>query len=600
MLVLLPALTAFVLPNPVAATPHDRDNDRLPDKWERKYRLSTKSDSRRGDSDRDRLRNSLEYRYRLNPRRRDTDRDGLHDGAEVRLRTDGRLRDTDGDGISDGAEVKRGTNPLVPDVDTTAQSPNPPEPPAPAPTVDPDPDRDGLLTVDEINVHGTDPLRGDSDGDGVGDGVEVADGSDPVDGRFFGAVRWVDGGSRGGVCSDAYAADQARSAGTPWCTLARAVTAAPAAATVRVRAGTYGENLSHITRTGWVRLQPAPGEHPVLAGIGLDDVNHIHLRGFEITGATRKVSIESGAHHIDIDSNNIHDVQTGFYLRGGGSQITLRNNTVRHLIWTTAGRKEGYGLSMVSGGWQDLTISHNHIAHTNGDALQLGGGTRVHVIGNLIEDIRTSDGNNDHADAIQISGSLVDNLIAANHIRRASKAIIVGSVVERERDGLVIENNLIHDITTNCITLQDTQRLVIRHNTCWDTGYGLWLIDEKNITPDTHTTGAHIYNNLLGPTTNYPTSFENRVASKPDWGTEHHNLLAQRTNNQTLHPTDITPSPAQLDALVQGVTSRNLRPRAGSILINAGISAPDLPLWDFDHGPRTLGSAPDIGAHEAF
>ena len=424
--------------------------------------------------------------------------------------------------LSNRAEFRRGLNPQKPDTDG-----------------------DGIKDGREVLRLRTDPLRGDSDGDGVGDGVEVADGSDPVDGRFFGAVRWVDGGSRGGVCSDAYSADQARSAGTPWCTLARAVTAAPAAATVRVRAGTYGENLSHITRTGWVRLQPAPGEHPVLAGIGLDDVNHIHLRGFEITGATRKVSIESGAHHIDIDSNNIHDVQTGFYLRGGGSQITLRNNTVRHLIWTNADRKEGYGLSMVSGGWQDLTISHNHIADTNGDALQLGGGTRVHVIGNLIEDVRTYDGNNDHADAIQISGSLIDNLIAANHIRRASKAIIVGSVVERERDGLVIENNLIHDITTNCITLQDTQRLVIRHNTCWDTGYGLWLIDEKTshptLTPPAHTSTTT--SSAPPPTTQHPS----KTASQTN-PTGVPNTTTSSPNAPTTKPsTPPTSHPAGLD-----------------------------------------------------
>ena len=43
----------------------------------------------------------------------------------------------------------------------------------------PDADGDGLLTVDEIFVHGTDPHRADSDGDGLADPDELAAGTDP-------------------------------------------------------------------------------------------------------------------------------------------------------------------------------------------------------------------------------------------------------------------------------------------------------------------------------------------------------------------------------------------------------------------------------------
>ncbi|MCB9664017.1 MAG: hypothetical protein H6732_07875 [Alphaproteobacteria bacterium] len=45
-----------------------------------------------------------------------------------------------------------------------------------------DPDGDGLDgVIDEWMLHGTDPYRWDSDGDGFGDGAEVAAGSDPLD-----------------------------------------------------------------------------------------------------------------------------------------------------------------------------------------------------------------------------------------------------------------------------------------------------------------------------------------------------------------------------------------------------------------------------------
>jgi hypothetical protein len=70
----------------------DRDRDGLPDRWERRYDLSTSKNSTKGDPDRDGLRNLREYRLRTNPRKRDTDADGYRDRAELRAGTDPRDR----------------------------------------------------------------------------------------------------------------------------------------------------------------------------------------------------------------------------------------------------------------------------------------------------------------------------------------------------------------------------------------------------------------------------------------------------------------------------------------------------------------------------
>ena len=113
VLVGVPLAVSLPLPkNKAHAKPRDRDHDRLPDVWEKRYRLSTHRRSTNGDPDHDRLTNLSEYRARTNPRRADTDGDGLSDRAELRrYHTNPRRADTDGDGFPDGAEVRAGTNP---------------------------------------------------------------------------------------------------------------------------------------------------------------------------------------------------------------------------------------------------------------------------------------------------------------------------------------------------------------------------------------------------------------------------------------------------------------------------------------------------------
>jgi Bacterial TSP3 repeat len=103
---------AYLAATVSASAPRDRDHDRLPDRWERKHRLSPSAPSARRDPDGDHLRNRRELRLRTHPRRADTDRDRLRDGAEVRrFHTNPRRRDTDGDGFRDRCELRKRTNP---------------------------------------------------------------------------------------------------------------------------------------------------------------------------------------------------------------------------------------------------------------------------------------------------------------------------------------------------------------------------------------------------------------------------------------------------------------------------------------------------------
>jgi hypothetical protein len=60
----------------------DRNDDGIPDRWEKRHHLSLKVDQARRDQDSDALRNRGEFEAGMDPRDEDTDGDGVADGDE--------------------------------------------------------------------------------------------------------------------------------------------------------------------------------------------------------------------------------------------------------------------------------------------------------------------------------------------------------------------------------------------------------------------------------------------------------------------------------------------------------------------------------------
>lgn len=81
LLALALGVTALLaLAGPAAAK--DSNRDKIPDRWEKRHKLSLKVDQSRRDQDRDGLRNRAEFRTSNDPRDADSDGDGVSDGDE--------------------------------------------------------------------------------------------------------------------------------------------------------------------------------------------------------------------------------------------------------------------------------------------------------------------------------------------------------------------------------------------------------------------------------------------------------------------------------------------------------------------------------------
>src|SRR2546425_9554109 len=82
--VLLAALAGIVvLALPAAASARDRNHDKIPDRWEKHYRLSLKVSQAHRNQDGDKLKNRQEFRAGTNPRKADTNGDGVDDGEDI-------------------------------------------------------------------------------------------------------------------------------------------------------------------------------------------------------------------------------------------------------------------------------------------------------------------------------------------------------------------------------------------------------------------------------------------------------------------------------------------------------------------------------------
>lgn len=279
------------------------------------------------------------------------------------------------------------------------------------------------------------------------------------------AAVFVDRDSLGGSCSDARTAAEV-SAATPWCSLQRAVDAAPSGSTVTVRQATY-PTLSvdgGPSRDAYLNFVAGKGEQPSII-LSLEDTSYLSFEGFKLRYATWLTRVD----HIRLRGNEI--TPNGVVVRTG-SFLDFEDNNFHDIESSPNSTIGGYAIRLATGPNSDVRVVGNRFDRITADGVQAGSTTRLLIEDNEFSRVNGWDDPTEHSDAVQFSGTVTDATIRKNWIRNSNKGVIAKDAVFR---GLVIENNLIHD-TLQGLNLYDTPGARIVNNTIWNAStFGLRL-----------------------------------------------------------------------------------------------------------------------------
>lgn len=315
----------------------------------------------------------------------------------------------------------------------------------------------------------------------------------PSGGGAADGVAYVD--AHAAPCRDGRSFDQARSPSTPWCSIERAVEAAPGGATVAVRAGDYPtlEVVGGRTRARTLTLRAYAGERPSLAGVRLR-TSRLRLEGFAMTDQSL---VEKGSRELQFVGNDFSP--RGIQIFNPKDVLIARNRFHGIVLDPGASAPSGYALWVNSGSSHverccdrsGLVIRGNRFEDVENDAIQIGGGANDAVIArNRFERIRPSHGA--HGDPIQLVGA-ARTKIRGNHISESAAGL---TIVHSDNRGTVVENNVITDAGWAC-DCGHMPRSRFVNNTIWGNGFGGLLLVDDQLEDQPATTGVVVRNNIL-------------------------------------------------------------------------------------------------------
>jgi hypothetical protein len=385
---------------------------------------------------------------------------------------------------------------------------------------------------------------------------------------------YVDGGSRGGGCSDERPATEAAWPQTPWCSLDRALEEAPSGSTIAVREGRYPELEAGPDRErhSIVTFMPRRDERVEIDGLELSGANHLRFTGFVLTG---EVDIDGGATKVQLVGN---DLQGQHIWLSDTTNVLLEDNHIHDIL----NEGDGDTIAVRLIGDRRAILRGNRIERVVEDPIQVSGVQDVLIDGNELLDAHPDDGQ--HTDAIHVLGA--DGLtIRGNYIRDVEHGL---QFTDKKPVNVTIENNVIAEVTSGYGMKAEgaygMPGLRVVNNTWADTSYGVTL---KRRHP-----GAVVRNNIF-----------DRVDGLSVQPSAENNLVAEPQDGVEYGPGAVLAAPQYVNG-----PEGNFELAAGSPGIDAGIGAgaPRLdrlgrPRSDDEEVRNTGLGAPsyvDVGAHE--
>ncbi len=307
---------------------------------------------------------------------------------------------------------------------------------------------------------------------------------------------YVDRDSVGGACDDARTALQAAAITTPWCSLERAIAAAPSGGTVLVRRGSYPAlAVASSMPAAVVTVQGYASEVPALNGLKVTNSTRLTFQGFRITDVTDL----GGVSYLTLRGNDIspYDVRVS-----SGDNLLFEDNDVHDLTMQLGSTGHcvpprcGYGFRVTSG-VDFVTFRGNRFRRIPADAIQAGS-----VIGHTIEDNTFTDisafvDTTEHSDAIQYYRDSQD-LVLRRNVFRNTRGPLLGDPSGGTQNNPTIENNVFVNQRDWGLKLLNARNGRLVNNTVWSAGLGVVLAE---------TTGLVAVNNVFEKLSAQPSMF---------------------------------------------------------------------------------------------
>lgn len=292
------------------------------------------------------------------------------------------------------------------------------------------------------------------------------------------------------ACSDARPAEEVHDPATPWCTLRRALTSAPAGADVVVGAGRYPplelDGRPDAYRSVTFRAQE--GKRPVLTGVKLNSVRGIGFTGFAFAGGAEIAN----SSEVRIEGNRF--TNGGITIKSS-RDVRIAGNTVRKLRGTVRGLIAQGSADPDRPGNVDLVITHNRFEDIEHDAIAVyNSHRRVRITDNRIAHVREPEDFALHTDAMQLMGG-TNVTVRGNVISDVTHGILIKDGVASR--GLTVERNLITDSPGAGLQIFNAPGARVVRNTVWDTAFGTILDDVPGVPGNRVMLIGNVFDQLL-------------------------------------------------------------------------------------------------------